>query len=76
MELKQLLVSIVLDSECDLYPNVTSDESCEYLCSVSAACWELLVLALRAPNRFRGMNYSEFVVNELRSFSFKIIIKV
>lgn len=36
-ELQQLLVSVVLDSECDTFPNISSDESCKYLCNVNVS---------------------------------------
>ena len=32
MELQKLEVSVITNPQCDSFPNITSDESCEYLC--------------------------------------------
>ena len=31
MELQKLEVSVIMNPQCDSFPNITSDESCEYL---------------------------------------------
>ncbi|XP_077616070.1 beta-hexosaminidase subunit beta-like [Crocuta crocuta] len=76
VELQQLVVTVVLDSECDLFPSITSDESCEYLRDASLSCSELLVGDLSAGNRFHAMNYCELLANEFIIFIFKYTIKV
>ena len=48
MELQKLEVSVIMDPECDNFPSITSDESCEYLCHGSGLYTKLLVTDSRA----------------------------
>ncbi|KAF0882439.1 HEXB hexosaminidase, partial [Crocuta crocuta] len=67
VELQQLVVTVVLDSECDLFPSITSDESCEYLRDASLSCSELLVgdLSLETFSQLIYQDsYGTFTVNE------------
>eukprot|EP00071_Canis_lupus_P036920 XP_022270477.1 beta-hexosaminidase subunit beta [Canis lupus familiaris] len=70
VELKQLLVSIVLDSECDLYPNVTSDESYSLVVKAPVAFLKANRVwgALRGLETFSQLiyqdSYGTFTINE------------
>lgn len=69
-ELKQLLVSVVLDSECDTFPNISSDESYTLLVKGPAA----LLKANRVWGVLRGLEtfsqliyqdpYGAYTINE------------
>ena len=48
MELQKLEVSVIMDPECDSFPSITSDESCEYLCHGNRLFTKLLVTDSRA----------------------------
>ncbi|XP_046943904.1 beta-hexosaminidase subunit beta isoform X2 [Lynx rufus] len=70
IELQQLLVTVVLDSECDLFPNITSDESYTLLVKEPVA----FLKANRVWGVLRGLetfsqliyqdSYGTFTVNE------------
>nr|XP_060490093.1 beta-hexosaminidase subunit beta [Panthera onca] len=70
IELQQLLVTVVLDSECDLFPNITSDESYALLVKEPVA----FLKANRVWGVLRGLetfsqliyqdSYGTFTVNE------------
>nr|XP_025839501.1 beta-hexosaminidase subunit beta [Vulpes vulpes] len=70
VELKQLLVSVVLDSECDLYPNVTSDESYSLVVKAPVAFLKANRVwgALRGLETFSQLiyqdSYGTFTINE------------
>lgn len=74
-ELQQLVVSVVLDSQCDTFPNISSDESCEYPGNVNVSFSKLSVTDLSAKGSLHAMSYCEFLASEFIIPISKVTIK-
>ena len=75
MELQKLEVLVIMDPQCDNFPNITSDESCEYLCHGNGLYTKLLVTYLSNRSWIYSMNCCELLTSEFIIIIFKKTIR-